>query len=248
MSVRTNASNEYLKRTTSLPSSTAFTMCGWAKMTAVKSGSTINYQYWGLEDADATSSNYLLMGYSEFTQSFEVTSSAGNSAFSVNPTDEAWLFWAMSNAGTGATDFKGYYAHASDTTFYTATTNGASFTSAALRLGNDSYGENMNAAYAYVKVYDAVLTSAELWQEMWSARPVRTNNLHIFSPLFDTNDLKDYSGNGRDWGSQGIISSEEQPPVSWAAPSIFVSKATPAAQAFSKSRLVRQAVKRSATI
>lgn len=236
MSVRTFGTGEYLKRTANLPTSTAFTFCGWSKMTRITGAGS--FQYWGVENADATSSAYLLLGYPE-TGNFEVSTSGtgGAVSFASNPTDETWFFWALTCSGTGVGSLNGYWAYVTDTTFKTAAARGASFTTARVTLGNDSYDEWMNASYFAVKLYDAVLTSTELWQEMQTVRPVRTANLNIWSPLWDINDEKDYSGNGRDWTSSGTLSSEDNPPIGYGVKSKLFSvvSAAPAATLFRRS-------------
>lgn len=211
MSVRTNGTDEYYRRTANLPSSTGFTICGWSRLTLHVS----DYQYWGMENATSTSSAYLLIGFTN-TGTFEIASNTGNNSFSSAPSDEVWFFWAITCSGTGAGSFNGYWAGFSDTSFKTASTTGASFTPACITLGNDSYTEDVNACYFGVKIWDAVLTSTELWNEMETIRPQRTANLNIWSPLWDANDIKDYSGNGRDWtGAGGSLTSEDNPPISY---------------------------------
>lgn len=209
MSVRIDAITEDLRRTTGLPSSsTAFSICGWSKITRIAN----DFQYWGLEDP----SNYLVIGYADNgANQFEISGTNGSSSFASSPTNETWFFWAMTCSGSGAGAFKGYWAYPTDTSFKTASTTGASFTPATLFLGNDTFGEYCNASYFAVKVWEAALTSDELWQEMESIRPHRYANLHIFSPLWDTSDLNDYSGNGKNWTGTGSISSEDNSPISY---------------------------------
>lgn len=215
MAVRTNASGEYLRRTANLPSATSFTMCGWAKMTK-RAGA---HQYWGLEDDTVDAAAYHVIGYNP-VGNFVIGNVIGGTAFDANPTNETWFFWAITCSGTGETDFKGYWAYQDDTSFHTVSMEGTSFTPAAMWLGNDSYDEWMNSAYAYARVYNHALTSTELLTEKDSATAVKTTGLLIDSPLPSTSDVTDYSGNGYHWTSAGTLSTEDSPDLGPADPNL----------------------------
>src|SRR5574341_545762 len=117
MATRINASGEYLRRTANLPASTAFTLCGWANLTR-RAG---QFQYWGLEDG----TNFLLIGYQNAGGvEFEISTGVTANAFASSPADGVWFFYALTCAGTGATDFKGYWALPTDSAFKTAQTTG----------------------------------------------------------------------------------------------------------------------------
>ena len=214
MAVRVNASGEYLRRTANLPSSTAFTMCGWAKMTR----RTSQYQYWGLENATSSSTSYLLIGYPN-SGAFEISSSASNGAFASSPTDEKWFFWAISNQGTGASDFKGYWRHYDDTSWKTATAQGVSFTAALMQLGNDSYDEYCNIAFDNTMVFSTALTQAQLEVVMSEWFPQLTDNLVLWSPHYPgaTERLADWiNATARNWTAGGTLSDEDGAPLTWA--------------------------------
>lgn len=49
---------------------------------------------------------------------------------------------------------------------------------------------------ADLKMWEAVLTEAEILQEIYSSRPIRTANLVLWVPYNNAGDLVDYSGNG----------------------------------------------------
>jgi hypothetical protein len=234
MSIRTNGSGENIKRTTNLPTSTAFSLMGWSKVTVLS-----GWQYIGLENNDVNASAWLLIGFND-SGGFEISTSYGGGAagsFASQPSDETWFFWAITNQGTAAGDFKGYWASLSATSFVTTTARGVNFTSARLSLGNDSYDEWIDMSFSYVKVYSAALTSAELWQEMQAVRPIRTANLNIFSPLWNTSDVNDYSGNGYNWSINGTLGSEDNPPIGYGVKSKLFSvvSAAPASTLFRRS-------------
>jgi hypothetical protein len=85
-----------------------------------------------------------------------------------------------------------------------------------------------------IKQWQAALTADEISAEMHSIRPLRLANLHSWHPAIAntlTDALKDCSGNGRDWTSQGTNTVETQSaPVSWGGRHVIVGNATVTAQ------------------
>jgi hypothetical protein len=77
-----------------------------------------------------------------------------------------------------------------------------------------------------IKQWQAALTADEISAEMHSIRPLRLANLHSWHPAIAntlTDALKDCSGNGRDWTSQGTNTVETQSaPVSWGAGPVII--------------------------
>lgn len=72
-----------------------------------------------------------------------------------------------------------------------------------------------NGRVAAVKLWAAALTAAEIDAERFTVRPVRWDNLHLFTPLFGSTTLEDWSGAGRAWTAAGTLTTEDGPPVSW---------------------------------
>ena len=211
MAIRTNGSGDYIRRTTSLPAGDAITVAVWCKLAQIRSA----YQYWGLENAASNSSSYTLTGFSS-GGTMEIVEDDSNNQFASQPTANNWFFWAFT-MGSGNGNFKGYWGYPTTATLVTIAANDNPMTAAALTIGNDSYDEWMDAAWAHVKVWDAVLTAAELEAERWTIRPQRLANLHLWSPLWSTSDINDYSGNGRNWTAGGTLVTEDGPPLSWGA-------------------------------
>ena len=59
---------------------------------------------------------------------------------------------------------------------------------------------------AAVKLWSGVeLTEAALWNEMRAYQPARLGDLHLWTPLLDSGNVKDYSGAGRDWTLNGSV-------------------------------------------
>ena len=212
MAVRTNGSGDYIRRTASLPSSTAITVAVWCKLAQIRSSS---YQYWGLESGTSSAADYSLTGFNN-AGGMEITENDSSATFSSAPTSGNWFFWAFT-MGSGANTFHGYWGYPTTATLVTCTASDNPMTPGALTIGNDSYDEWMDATWAHVKVWDAILSAAELEQERWTIRPQRLSNLHLWSPLWSTSDLNDYSGNGRNWTGGGTLATEDGPPLSWGA-------------------------------
>lgn len=221
MAFRNDTLGERLFRTTSLPSSTNFSACGWARWdTGFDAGHGFN-MLCDIANATSSASNWMEIGFRDSGATFALTTHAGNTAFGSNPALDVWFFWAMSCAGTGSTDFKGYWSQANSSTFNTAQRTGYSFTTAQVTLTNDTYTSWMDGRMAYVKMWDAVLTQAEFEAEKWRGLPARWANLHGFWPLFDSaTGLQDFTPGAKTLSSSGTLAWVDQPPASWGAPVI----------------------------
>lgn len=215
MAVRIDASGDYLRRTTSLPSDTNSTIAGWAKLVSDRTG---QWRYFCcIENATTSASAYRLMGWNSSNE-FNVEDGSGSTAFSAAPSNGDWFYFALVCNGTTTNATTGYYIKLDGTVYTAAQSTTSAFTEAVVYLGSDSYDEWNNLSFAHVKIWDAVLTQAELQQEMWSIVPQRYTNLHLWTPLFSHTDLVDYSGNGRNWTGGGTLTTEDGPPVSWGSP------------------------------
>lgn len=198
MAVRFNASGESLSRARL---SGARTLMGWFRIVTDRNDYTA---FFGAGDnrllgTDSDGTTLLFYdGAVEFTSTnltvgtwyhltLTLSSDAPGGAF------VAYLNGALSmNGNTSAAD--------SGTTMYVA---------------NDAYGEWLNGNVAHVKLWSAVLTAAEVQQEMYTVAPVRTDNLFAWYPLDLHTDLADYSGAGNGWTGNGTLTTEDGPPVSW---------------------------------
>lgn len=217
MSTRIDASGDSIRRTAALPSDTLLTIMVLGYVVNDRAG---NYRYFcGIENATTNASAYKVMGWSS-ANNFEVSSESGSGSFAAAPATGKWFWAAVSCGGTGANSFNGYWRYLSPsdgTTVYTASCTSTAFTEALMPLGSDSYAEWCDIRLSTAKVWDAVLTQAEIESEMNSVRPMRYTNLHLFSPLWSATDILDYSGNGKNWTAGGTLSTEENPPISWGA-------------------------------
>ncbi len=204
MALRTNATGENARRTTSLPAISAFTMCGWTKATKRVSA----YQFQGAEGADPNT-QWFLLGW-DTGGNFMFTVPGGGTGSPVGPSDEEWFFWVLQNDGSGSTS-RWYYQRGIGGTWEGGTLGQQTWTLNSLTIGNDSLDEWMNAASAYVRVWSAVLTASELQAERDSVTPVRTANLYCDLPL--ASNANDASGNGNNFTANGTVSYESQPAI-----------------------------------
>ena len=206
MAVSLGGTGQYLRRTASLPPATAWTLAGWFRVRSVRAA---QFQYFiDLDDGNA----YAVVGY-EAAGGWDFGTSAGAGSMS-GPTTNAWTFIACTLAGAGAGNFKVYHG-AAGAALTVGSSAGASFTPTGMYIGNDFVDEWCNVDIAHVRVWDAVLTQAELEAERYTARPARFANLHLWSPLWSPSDVADYSGNGRNWTVGGTLATVDGPPVAW---------------------------------
>lgn len=209
--IRINASGDYLLRTSGLPAFNAFTICGWAKHRSDQSG---NYAMLAsIESGTSSAANTIVMGwFPDATNQIAGYTGGGVTPAIGNPAVDAWFFFAMTIAGAGANELKFYFGDLAGTALNVHTTTAsASFTPGAIFVGNDSYAEWSDTSFRNIKIYDAVLSAAELELERWSSDPQRTSNLHLWTPLIG--DTLDDSGNSKDWTEGGTIGIESGQPI-----------------------------------
>lgn len=226
MAVRLDASGDYLLRTAALPTSTAFTICGWAVLAANR--------------GDSTTFAALESGTSSAARTHALYASGGNSlrAFSSIAQETAVIatlvvgepfFFALVGNGAGGTGISGYHRAANSNTLNGASITGDTFTTGALFLGNNSYMEWLNGSVWNAKVWDRALSASELLAESYFARPQFTTGLNLWWPLNSHTDLADRGGNGRSPTVGGTLSTNDTPVSLW-RPSrgrVFRSSAAP---------------------
>ena len=206
-----NASGEGASRTASLPSSSAFTACGWVKTTERASA---NQFIFTIEDGV---SSWMSLGYGNSASTvLQIDSDAGTPDVGGGAYNGhgVWMFWALRRGG-GGTLYARAFRLGTDSVFATASVAESSFTPTAMYVGTDSLNNWSDSKHAAVKVWDAELTDDELYLEMWSYRPRRWASLHLWTPLFGA--LTDYSGAGKAWTSMGTASYDDGPPIGWGA-------------------------------
>lgn len=227
MALRIDAEADVLSLSSGLPSSTAFTLCGWFKRRGTGAGTNeISALLYGADPPNQYVASFI---YSYSAANFRVQSSGGAiSSAGLSITTDTWYFYALSCAGTGASDAKIRAAAKGATSFTEVTATGASFTPVAFSFGINGAGIWGNQALAGWKLFDRVLTDAELFAEMNRLTPASTTNLNAWWPMVHsatgTAD-NDFSGAGKDLSPAGTITLEDGPPVGWGAPLALVGAA-----------------------
>jgi len=190
MPIYINATGEYLQRTASLPDSEVFTTCFLCRVV----GSTATATLVEIED-EVSKKNRIEVS----SNGHVFPSTEGEDGGAMDQVSDGATFWvAMVCDSAGFNGQWGYYAatpQAASLTKSDTLTNTA-FTAANLTYGHDS--GYCDAEFSCIKAWDAVLTEEELFAEMkhmWA--PVRSANLHLWCPLIDETDVRDYSSQDR---------------------------------------------------
>ncbi len=222
MAVRFNTSgNSHLTRTANLPTSTAFTICGWSKMVA----NTGNYAAIAVVESNLyTAYNYIQLVTLADGVSLGLyatnTSTSGLATLAVGDV----FFWALTANGSGAGAVTGYHKGLNTVGgLSSVTTTGDSFTPGAVFVGSDSWQEPFNGSTWNVKCWDRALTAEELLVESAYERVMYPASLNFHWPLSGTSDLNDRSGNGRAATATGTLTTEDNGGQAWAPSSkIFI--------------------------
>jgi hypothetical protein len=209
MAVRKDVSGDTLRRTTNLTGNT-YTVMGWFKISV----DTNDYSCFLSVEADNGLDGHWYVG----------TNGTGTTLISYNPSADGpngssltvgtWYHVALVRQGTGASDLIVYLNGVQDTTHG----GGSNDATAGVGIGcrvTDAF-DSLNGCAAAVKEYNAVLTAAEIVQEMRQYLPKRLANLNAWYPLLSTaDDEVDYSGQGRTLTVAGTWATEDGPPIPW---------------------------------
>ena len=216
MSQRSDQASDRVSYTASAPPApaTAFTVTFWARLRV---------------DRDDFSTMLRLHSSSGGSTAVNIaTGSSGTTPVVVSPgntggiigTDalavDTWRMLAVTIAGTGATDAKIYTKAIGGSTNVVAGQVSGGATPDGLTLFGRSSGDStewFNGGLAYVRVWSAVLSQAEIEAEWASATIVRTSGVWANWPML-TN-ISDISGNGRNLtAGSTALSTEDDPPLS----------------------------------
>jgi hypothetical protein len=202
-----------LSRSANLPDDASFTVTFWYYH--INTGGGSNNYYWNLfKLTDGT--DYRQLYYNQTSDRIGLEwDTSQYQAIIDSITNNTWYFCAMTCTGVASGDIDAWadtrdvYPMASATSDSAAT----AITPTSMELSSNTSTNFLNGRLAAVKIWDAVLTASEIEQERYSYIPKRTSNLNLFSPLIDN--VKDYSGNGRDWTETGTVLWEDGPPIPW---------------------------------
>jgi hypothetical protein len=202
MAVRADGSTDRLSRTTSLPTASSFTMMGWFKISVDRND------------------------YSSF---FNYGTGSTKKTLQTNATGTALVTWdGMFEVATGQSLVAGTWAHVAMTfngsnlvPYVDAVAGGSGGSGSGnpgspIEIFQSESSEWFNGCVAAVKIYSAVLTAAEIAQEMRQYLPVRTLNLNSFYPCLSVaDDQVDFSGAGLTLTVGGTLATEDGPPIPW---------------------------------
>jgi len=198
------ATTDCLSRTTNLPTITGFTVMGWFRA-AVDTGATQDACVFGTTGGNAY---FLQRNIGGLFAIYNGVGAVTGSAIAI----QRWVHLAYTCAGTGAGQVLGYLNGNLD-----ITQNGnAGITATLLRIGGGGvgYDERVNGFMADVKIYDAVLTQAEIDREMRQYALFRTANLNTeLKMLTAATAITDTSGNGFDMTLAGTMVDDAGPPI-----------------------------------
>ena len=220
----TNTSN-YLSRSSDLPSLATVTICGWFRTPA----SLPSYSYGGALVDHSTNYGLYIVLYQDGTHPYsgaQEYSASGEQHcdFAAGTATNTWYFYAVVRSGNAVSGGLRCYRAGISESLLTAAISGSTPTATTptrLSLGNDFWGDDGPSRVAALKIWSGVaLTAAEIEAERWFYTPVRTTDLHLWSPFNDQDDsnFRDYSGNGRHWTETGTVAQSgiDGPPISWA--------------------------------
>jgi hypothetical protein len=201
--VKFGASGIGIQRTTSLPAdNTKFSMTGWTILNTSRGGPGIPQTYCIL--ADDLDNHYVgLQTQNVSGAGLTLIASGGSGAidFSPSPATGRWFFFGVTCDGTNA---NGYWAYPSDTALISSGNLGTTtFNPTYMELGNDVEDEWCDCSHSWVKIWNRTLTAAQILTEKARGRVIDPTGLYLSSPLNGPGDIRDYSGNGRNWALVG---------------------------------------------
>jgi hypothetical protein len=215
MSFLFDSSYDRIERTANLPLSDNYTMSGWFRSTGVTADGAINTLLTLTENYNGVAATLFQGAHLNTATALRYRRNVtSNVDWNLSHTDSVWIYIAITCAGTGTDQYKGYWWNANGTLggSFSTTTSDAGATANYLFVGSRA-GNTLLGNAAYIRVWDRVLTQANLEAEMFSATIV--NGADINTAL-GTNDFNDVSGNGRNWTAYGVdldTSGTIEPPI-----------------------------------
>jgi hypothetical protein len=210
-------STEYVSRTSG-PSATAFTLMAWYRVDSYAAPA----DWQGLLDL-RTASGLVCEVTLDASGNLDLWNNSSSVALIAHPAVGDWFHVYVRCSGSGAGLLQGGAALVGNA--YTTNTHTIGFTGTAnlLRFGGNAF-DTSNHRLAAIKVWDVALTDAEIEAERYLYQPRKFANLHLWAPMVQSvlaDQLKDFSGNARDFTATGTHAVVDGPPISWGAPGLF---------------------------
>ena len=201
-----NAVTDYIKRTANRPTFAAVTMVGWVKLGA--STASTERHLVSLRNSSTSGA-----GCSRWTDNnFQPYDDALGTTISPAPSEGSWFYLGFTRDTTNGSRFIWWNSGGT----YQAdeyALNGGTGTPTAMNVGTRAHYDDKGyiGKYAYWKVWDAVLSQAEMETELPSTTFVRTANANTGFAYSAT----DISGNSRDWSlAAGVtVDNDDGPPI-----------------------------------
>jgi len=200
MSIEFDATNEWMDRTSGLPNHTAFTAACWVKL--VTDRNTFS-TFWDLSTGSGSTHYINLITASNGTD-LQVRFNSGSGvtviAVGLSMVVGTWYYVGLTEAQNDSnTDISIYYAveGANSFTKVTNSPSGSPNTPSVFHVDSFIAGNfPFFGAMAHLKLWSAVLTEDELFNEMQQGLPVRTANMNAWYPFYDAESrFVDFSGN-----------------------------------------------------
>lgn len=203
---------DYLSRTTGtfLSGASDFTYCYWAKTfsPATAFGRTIHVLGPGNYAAQYLweGTGIIVVEKTQFYGTDDVAYGAGYTDYDTTPyvatVEDQWFHMALVYVTTTGT-VTAYINGESQAVVYTGEGNLDYTTFTSEYLGNDTGGASPKVGIGYYRSWQAALTTEQILAESRSTSAVRQENLFCETPLISPTALRDLSGNGHHWTSNG---------------------------------------------
>ncbi len=225
MAVRfVTADGDLYLRTASLPNADSFSACGFSVVNNFGDFSihfelqaSAGSRWHSIESSDAASQNIL-----EYNDSNATPTHTAIGTMTVGTP----FFWGITKSSATVHCFFRPFTTATVTqTNITSAETGMTAASMTVGGSNGFATETMDDRVNGVRVWDAVLSDAEMIQEAFSLKPIRLTNLHGWWPMIaavESDCRIDWSGNGKTWSINATPVQEQGAPVPWGAQAIIL--------------------------
>lgn len=224
MALRSNADTAFTSRTSGMVNhNAAYTVCMWVKLSSDRNQYT---HFWAASDTTTDTyedSDFIGTDFDGTTlRGGTYIAAAGEVILGANLTVGTWYHIAAVRASN--TDWRMFLNGVQEGATVTLSIAGRNATLGEFlhRLNGVSYF--CDGLVAHYKAWSVALTAAQIAAEMRTITPKRWASLVGWTPMISSvkaDALKSRAGG--DWTENGTLVIEQGPPVSWGAPSLFVS-------------------------
>lgn len=196
MAIRFDALGDSLSRTTGLPGITAYTMCGWFKISIDRNAFSTFLAF-----GAATGNLHHTIGTGADGITLQIW---GGSATTVGSALTVGQWYHLAMACDSVNSVRGYLDGILNIDNNPANT----VTAVKLWVGNNSETEWLDGCAENVMVFNRVLTSDEILMQSRSIRPVNFASLNSWSKMRHGQEYNDIAGSGNYWTVGGTLHTE----------------------------------------